>query len=173
MSQSSSAEEQRKAYLEGEWRNPLTTTHTGGRVLSGSQLPWFTLIPPRGYGVLTTTGRKTGKKRRKCVRVIRQGDKAYLVSLRGPYGAWFRNLRAQPRVRLRIRGGTFDGTAREITDPGEYEEARTAFCGAVNPLDRAEHLLHRRGRPSRDRIKALHERWFAIGTPVVIELRSK
>ncbi len=57
------------------------------------QLPWFTLLPPRGYGVLSTTGRNSGKKRRKCVRVIRSGDKAYLVSLRGPYGAWLRNVR--------------------------------------------------------------------------------
>jgi deazaflavin-dependent oxidoreductase (nitroreductase family) len=165
-----SPEEQRRAYLSGEWRNPLTTIPTGGRILSALQLPWFTLLPPRGFGVLTTTGRKTGRKRRKCVRVIRSRDKAFLVSLRGPFGAWFRNLRAHPQVRLRIRGGTFDGFAREISDPSEYEEARGLYCGTLNPLDRMEYRMHRRGRPTPERIRALHERWFTVGTPVVIEL---
>lgn len=168
-----SREEQRRAYLSEEWRNPLTTTPAGGRILSALQLPWFTLLPPRGFGVLTTTGRRTGKKRRKCVRVIRSRDRAFLVSLAGPYGAWFRNLRAHPQVRLRIRGGTFDGLAREIGDPGEHEEAKGIYCGTLNPLDRMEYRMHRRGRPTPGRIRALHERWFRVGTPVVIELSAR
>jgi hypothetical protein len=52
------AEEQRRAYIRGEWGNPLTTYPTGGRILSAAQLPWFMLLPPRGFGVLTTTGRE-------------------------------------------------------------------------------------------------------------------
>src|SRR6266540_5747021 len=71
-----SAKEQRRAYVEGEWRNPLTTTPMGGRILSALQLPLFLAFPPRGFGVLTTVGHKTGKKRRKCVRVITRDDKA-------------------------------------------------------------------------------------------------
>jgi deazaflavin-dependent oxidoreductase (nitroreductase family) len=168
-----SLEEQRQAYLSGERRNPLTTNPTGGRILSALQLPWFMLLPPCGFGVLTTTGHTSGKKRRKCVRVIRSGDKAYLVSLRGPYGAWFRNLRAQPQVRLRIRGGSFDGFAHEISDPSEYEEAKDIYRGTLNPLDRMEYRMHRRGRPTPERIRALHERWFRVGTPVVIELSAR
>src|ERR687895_1476960 len=74
-----SFEEQRDAYLKGEWGNPLTTKLAGGRILSALQLPYFMLLPARGYGVLTTTGRRTGKKRRKCIRAIRDGDKVYLV----------------------------------------------------------------------------------------------
>jgi deazaflavin-dependent oxidoreductase (nitroreductase family) len=165
-----SPEEQRSAYLSGEWRNPLTTTPTGGRILSALQLPWFTLLPPRGFGVLTTTGRTTGKRRRTCVRAIRSGDKAYLISLRGPFGGWFRNLRVHPRVRLRIRGGTFDGFAREIADPRELEEAKRTYCGTLNPLDRMEYRMHRPGRPTPERIRALHERWLTVGTPVMIDL---
>jgi deazaflavin-dependent oxidoreductase (nitroreductase family) len=164
------AEEQRRAYVRGEWGNPLTTIPTGGRILSATQLPWFMFLPPRGFGVLTTTGRKTGKKRRKCVRAIRDGDKFFLVSLRGPYGAWFRNLRAHPRVRLRIRRGRFEGLAREVTEPQEYEEARTVYCGTINRFDRLEHLMHRAGWPTPERIRALHEHWFVVGTPVVVKL---
>ena len=55
-----------------------------GRILSALMLPFFAVRPPSGYGVITTTGRKTGKPRRKCVRVIRRGNKAYLVNLRPP-----------------------------------------------------------------------------------------
>jgi hypothetical protein len=107
------------------------------------------------------------------VRVIRSRDKAYLVSLRGPFGAWFRNLRAHPQVRLRIRAGTFDGFAREIGDQSEYEEAKGVYCGTLNPLDRMEYRMHRPGRPTPERIRALHERWFAVGTPVVIEFSAR
>ena len=168
-----SPEEQRRAYVSGEWGNPLTTKPTGGRILSALQLPWFTLLPPRGFGVLTTTGRKTGKKRRKCVRVIRRRDKAYLVSLRGPYGAWLRNIRAESQVMLRIREGSFGGFAREITDPSEYEEAKGAYCSTVNPFDRMEYRMHRKGRPTPQAIRALHERWFTVGTPLGIELSPR
>jgi len=28
----------------------------GDRALSAPQLPWFTVLPPRGFGVITTTG---------------------------------------------------------------------------------------------------------------------
>ena len=166
-----SPEEQRRAYLRGHRWNPLTSTNLGGRVLSASQVPWFTLLPPRGFGVLTTIGRKSGKKRRKCVRAIRTDGKVYLVSLKGPYAAWLRNVKARPQVKLRIRGGFFDGDVREVTDPAEYEEAKRIYCGTVNRFDRMEYRMHRRGRPTPEAIQALHEQWFTVGTPVVIELR--
>ncbi|MFB9837455.1 hypothetical protein [Actinoallomurus acaciae] len=94
--------EQFRAYLEGHRRNPLTTTLTGARFLNAFQVPWFRIAPPRGFGVLTTVGRKTGKTRRTCVRAIR------------------------------------DGT----------------------------------GAPTDEKIRAMHEKWYTDGTPVVIELST-
>jgi hypothetical protein len=44
-----------------------------GRVLSALMLPFFLARPPSGFGVITTTGRKTGKAQRKCIRVTRRG----------------------------------------------------------------------------------------------------
>ncbi|MDQ3983020.1 MAG: nitroreductase family deazaflavin-dependent oxidoreductase [Actinomycetota bacterium] len=166
------SEAQRRAYLEGHRRNPLTTTPLGGRILSASQLLWFTLFPPRGFGVLTTTGRRTGKRRRKCVRAIRDGDKAYLVSLRGPYAAWMRNIRANPKVELRIRGGRFAGVARDVIYPEERARAEDVYCGTVNRFDRLEYRMHRKGRPTADAVRALHRHWFAVGTPLVVELST-
>ena len=168
-----SRELQRSAYLEGEWGNPLTTTRVGARILNALQVPLFRLLPPRGYAVLTTTGRKTGKTRRNCVRAIRDGDKVYLVSLPGRYGGWFRNIEAHPQVTLRMRGGTFDGVAREITDPAEHQTARNIYCGTLTPFDRGTYLVHRPGRPTPERIKAMLERWFAVCTPLVVEVSEK
>jgi hypothetical protein len=54
-----SPEDRRKALFEGHRRNPLTTRPQGGRLLSAIMLPWFGLLPPAGFGVITTTGRKT------------------------------------------------------------------------------------------------------------------
>ena len=58
-----------------------------GRILSAAMLPFFLVRPPSGYGVITTTGRRTGKTRRKCVRVIRRGEKAYLSPAAPPHPA--------------------------------------------------------------------------------------
>jgi deazaflavin-dependent oxidoreductase (nitroreductase family) len=150
-------------------RNPFTRSAQGGRMLSAMQLPWFTFLPPRGFGVLTTVGRRTGKSRRRCVRAIRRGDRVYIVSIGGARAAWVKNLRANPRVRLRIRGGTFAGVARELTD-AERPEAMEAYCGTINPVDYAECRLHRGGRPTPERIAELHRKWFANGLPLVVEI---
>jgi deazaflavin-dependent oxidoreductase (nitroreductase family) len=148
--------------------NPFLNSSTGGRVLSALMLPRFTLRPPAGFGVLTTTGRKTGKTRRKCVRAIRRGNRAYVVSIRR--SAWLHNVRANPNVRLRVRGGTFAGVAREPRDPAEREEARAAYCETVNRFDYAECVMWRRGRPTRAKIEELHRVWFEDGTPLVVDL---
>ena len=159
-------------YAPERRRNPFIKTHWGGRLLSASQLPWFSVLPPAGFGVLTTVGRKTGKTRRRCVRAIRRGDRAYLVAIGGEHSRWLSNVRAHPEVRLRVRGGRFWGVAHVPSDPTEIEEARAAFCDTVTPFDYLECRVHRKGRPTRDKIAALHSAWFEGGTPLVVELRG-
>ncbi|MGH6692913.1 MAG: nitroreductase family deazaflavin-dependent oxidoreductase [Gammaproteobacteria bacterium] len=154
---------------DGHRRNPLTSTPTGGRILSAAQVPWFMLLPPRGFGVLTTTGRKSGKKRRRCVRVVRVENTAYATAIRGSKAGWLRNARAHPTVWLRIRGGTFEGAARALR-ADEVDVARNTYCETLHRLDRIEYVLHMPGRPTPERIKALHEHWFTTGTPLAIEL---
>ena len=151
-------------------RNPFLNSPTGGRILSALMLPRFTIRPPAGFGVLTTTGRKTGKTRRKCVRAIRRGDQAYIVSIRPT--AWLKNVQANPRVRLRIRGGTFSGVVREPRETGERQQAIHAYCETVNRFDYAECAMWQRGRPTRAKINDLHRTWFDRGTPLVVDLES-
>jgi deazaflavin-dependent oxidoreductase (nitroreductase family) len=158
-------------------RNPFTRSATGGRTLSAMMLPLFTVRPPAGFGVLTTTGRRTGKARPKCVHAIRSGGKAYIVMLRPTetaiatkwVSAWVLNLRANPKVRLRIRSGTFTGLARELEDPAEIRAARETYCETINPFDYAECMFHRGGPPTRAKIKELHHSWFENGLPLVVE----
>jgi len=151
-------------------RNPFIKTPSGGRALSALQLPFFVVHPPSGFGVLTTTGRRSGKKRRKCVRAIRRGDRVYLVAIKGRT-AWLKNLEAHPEVRLRIRGGRFTGVGRRIASE-ERDEASKAYCETLNPFDYLEFMLWRSGRPSRSKVAELHRAFFQQGTPLVIELAT-
>jgi deazaflavin-dependent oxidoreductase (nitroreductase family) len=159
----------------------LLRTGRDGRILSALMLPQFWLAAPAGYGILTTTGRKTGRPRHKCVRVIQDGDRAYLVALRLPHfavanptaaAAWVHNIRANPNVRLRIRGGDFDGVAREITDAGECERARSLICDTVFLNDYGECALHLRGLPTQTKVQELHRYWFETGIPIAIDLKE-
>ena len=52
----------RGMYVAERKRNPFIQSPTGGRALSALMLPRFMLRPPAGFGVLTMTGRKTGKR---------------------------------------------------------------------------------------------------------------
>ncbi|ANS27915.1 hypothetical protein R1CP_16120 [Rhodococcus opacus] len=150
-----------------------------GRILSAPMLWIFAISTPHGHGVLTTTGRKSGKERRNYVRAIRCHDKVYVVMLRPPalaierplaVSSWMWNIRRNPNIRLRLRRRTFAGVAREISDPIELRQAREAICETVHLVDYGECSLHLRGRPSRAKIKDLHGYWFDTGIPLVIEL---
>lgn len=152
-----------------------------GRLLSKVMLPFFKIRTPAGYGVLTMTGRKTGRPRHKCLRMIREGNEVYIVQLRPPGLAierplyvttWIWNIRANPRVRLRLGTHTFAGVARELSDPAELERARSVICEAVHLMDYSEYGHHLRGLPSRAKIKEMHGYWFDTGIPIVVELRS-
>ena len=160
----------------------LIRSARGGRVLSALMLPFFLMRPPSGFGVLTTTGRRTGKRRRKCIRLIRRGNQVYLVQLRPPelaltrpsaVAAWVWNIRSNPNVTLRIRGGTFRGVARELTDPAELAEAKDALCETVNLFDYGECNVHLRGLPTRAKIKELHRYWFDTGIPLAVDLMDQ
>jgi deazaflavin-dependent oxidoreductase (nitroreductase family) len=169
------------AAIEAPKHRRLLTSDKDGRILSALMLPLFWPRAPAGFAVLTTTGRKSGKTRRKCVRAIRRGDKVYIVALRPPelalerpaaVAAWVWNIRANPNVRVHLGLRTYPGIAGEIDDPLELDHARRAICETVNASDYGECLLHLRGLPTRAKIEALHRYWFDTGIPIVVELRQ-
>lgn len=150
---------------------PLAERRRFASALHAVHRPWFAIRVPRGVGVLTTVGRKSGLPRVTYVKAVRDGERAYLVAITGRHTLWVKNIQACPQVRLRLTDGTFTGIARQVA-PGDlaYEAARTQFCGAVHPFDYAENLFHRKGLPSRRKVVELHGAWFEGGTPLVVEL---
>ena len=146
-------------------------THTFGRILNASQLPYFQLRPPHDYGVLTTTGHKTGKHRSRCVRVVRRGDRAYLVAIGGRSNHWARNIHVNPEIELRLRDGRFKGTAREVPSE-EKDQARAAYSADVHWFERLEWRLWRKGRFRPDKSREMHRHWFDNGLPFIVELSS-
>ena len=121
---------------------------------------------------MTTTGRRTGKRRRRCIRAIRSGENVYIVSIGGPHAAWLKNVRANPAVGLRIRDGWFSGVVRELRDPAETQHARAVFCETVNRFDYVECMVHRKGLPTPFKIMELHRAWFEGGTPLAVTLQE-
>jgi deazaflavin-dependent oxidoreductase (nitroreductase family) len=153
--------------------SPFTKSNRAARVLSAIHLPFFQLRPPRDYGILTATGRKTGKRRSRCVRMVRRGDKAYLVAIKGAgTTGWARNILANPRVKVRLRDGRFDGRARELR-PEEQDAARDAYGAGVHWFERLEWINWRSDSFSPEKSRQLHRKWFDTGTPLVIELADR
>ncbi|NJP51303.1 nitroreductase family deazaflavin-dependent oxidoreductase [Streptomyces sp. SBST2-5] len=72
--------------------------------------------------VLETTGRVSGLPRLTPVGGRRIGDSFWLVSEFGERSQYVRNIKANPRVRLRIRGRWYSGTAHLL--PGDDPVAR-------------------------------------------------
>jgi len=160
----------------------LITSRRHGQILSALMLPDYQLRTPPGHAVLTTTGRKTGKPRRRVIRAIRHDDRVYIVQLRPPAPAietplmiavWVLNIRANPHVRLRLGRRTYAAVVREIDAPAELAGAREIFCEPVHRVDYGECMLHLKGMPSRDKIRELHRYWFDTGVPLVADLQSQ
>ncbi len=81
----------------------------------------FISNPQTGYiMVLTTIGRKTGRKRRTPVNyAIVDGD-VYCTTGFGVTSDWYRNLKANPQVEVWLDGHWWAGTAEEVTDLAEW-----------------------------------------------------
>ncbi len=170
------------AVVEQPKHRRLITSPRHGQILSALMLPDYQLGTPPGHAVLTTTGRKTGKARRKVIRAIRQNDRLYMVQLRLPkpaietplmVTAWVLNIRADPHVRLKLGRRTYAAVMREIDAPVELARAREIFCEPVHLVDYGESVLHLKGMPSHRKIRDLHRYWFDTGVPFVAELQSQ
>jgi deazaflavin-dependent oxidoreductase (nitroreductase family) len=170
------------ALVEQPKHRRLITSPKHGQILSALMLPDYRLATPPGHAVLTTTGRKTGKARRKVIRAIRQDDRVYIVQLRPPkpaiqtplmVAAWVLNIRANPHVRLKLGRRTYAAVMREIDAPAELARARQIFCEPVHMVDYGESMLHLKGMPSHRKIRDLHRYWFDTGVPLVAELQPQ
>lgn len=105
---------------------------------------------------LQTTGRATGRPRTIEIWFATDGKRLYLLAGGRDRAHWVRNLRAEPRVRVRIGGRTLGGVARVIE--GEEREPLARRLLAAKYQGWAE------GRPL--------GRWAAGSLPVEISLEE-
>ncbi|MFJ9664441.1 nitroreductase/quinone reductase family protein [Streptomyces sp. NPDC101219] len=82
--------------------------------------------------VLETTGRVSGLPRATPVGGRRTGDAFWLVSEFGERSQYVRNIRADPRVRVRLRGRWHTGTA--VLLPDDDPRARLRRLPRLNGL---------------------------------------
>jgi deazaflavin-dependent oxidoreductase (nitroreductase family) len=77
-------------------------------------------LAPPFYALLETTGRKSGKPRRTPVGNGLDGDVFWLITELGVRAQYVKNIRANPRVRVRVRRGLrqqwLTGTAHILPD---------------------------------------------------------
>ena len=96
--------------------------HTRRYVESGGQdgHEWRPGVPTL---LLTTTGRKTGVRRRTALIYGTDGDRLVLVASKGgapEHPAWYLNLEATPAVEIQLMDETFPATA-SIPTGAEYD----------------------------------------------------
>jgi deazaflavin-dependent oxidoreductase (nitroreductase family) len=66
--------------------------------------------------LLTTTGRKSGLPRVTPLQYEEFDGLIYIGSARGTQADWYRNLVADPHVRVQVKGRRFEATAETSTD---------------------------------------------------------
>lgn len=72
--------------------------------------------PGNRYALLETTGRKSGLTRQTPVGNGLRDGVFWIVSENGPDSSYVKNLQADPRVRIKVDGTWWTGTAHVVTD---------------------------------------------------------
>lgn len=75
--------------------------------------------------LLETTGRKSGEPRRTPLDGSRVGDQFWFVSEFGDKSQYVKNIQADPRVRVRLKGKWHSGTAHLVPDDDPHQRLRS------------------------------------------------
>jgi deazaflavin-dependent oxidoreductase (nitroreductase family) len=75
--------------------------------------------------LLETTGRKSGSPRRTPIGGRRIGQEFWLVSEFGEKSQYVRNIQADPRVRVRLKGRWHEGTAHLVPEDDARARLKT------------------------------------------------
>jgi deazaflavin-dependent oxidoreductase (nitroreductase family) len=153
--------------------NPFAMSRTFHRIGHVTNTAAWRLAPtPIGLGVLTTTGRKSGKQRHRAIRAMRSGDRVYVVAMFGERCDWVHNIRAHPDVRIKLGNRTYEATARELTDSDERQRAADAYLQHAGWFDHADYANLNWSLPTKEKVARSHAEWFERGTPVVLALNG-
>jgi len=76
---------------------------------------------------ISVTGRTSGRSLSYPVWFALEGDKLYLIPVRGSDTEWYKNLRKTPTIRLAARGKTLTRSARVLTDQAQLDQILEKF----------------------------------------------
>jgi len=76
---------------------------------------------------ITVTGRTSGRSLTYPVWFALEGDKLYLIPVKGSDTDWYKNVRKTPTIRLTARGKTFTTSARLLTDEAQIGKVLEKF----------------------------------------------
>lgn len=82
-------------------------------------------LAPPSYAILETLGRKSRQPRRTPVGNGLDGDTFWIVAEHGRRAGYVRNIEADPRVRVKVRGGWRQGVASVLSDDDPRERQRS------------------------------------------------
>ena len=103
-------------------------------------------IAPKSVALLETIGRRSGEPRRTPVGNGLRGSEFWIVTEHGRRAAYVRNIKANPRVRVKVGRRWHAGTARVLEDDDPYERMRKLGRPANDTLVRlvgTEHIVIR------------------------------
>ena len=87
---------------------------------------------------VTTRGRTSGQPHEIEIWFALDGTHLYLLAGGGETSDWVRNLRADPKVTVRLREATVPATARVVEQPEEDRRARTLVFQKYQPRSTGE-----------------------------------
>jgi deazaflavin-dependent oxidoreductase (nitroreductase family) len=92
-----------------------------------AQSDFRTSLQGRNEIEITVTGRTSGRSLSYPVWFALDGDKLYLIPVKGSDTDWYKNLRKTPTIRLEARGKTFTTSARLLTGEAQLGEVLEKF----------------------------------------------
>jgi deazaflavin-dependent oxidoreductase (nitroreductase family) len=76
---------------------------------------------------ITVTGRSSGRSLTYPIWFALDGDKLYLIRVKGSDRAWYKNLRKTPTIRLKARGKSLSASAHFLTDEAQLDTILEKF----------------------------------------------
>ena len=76
---------------------------------------------------ITVTGRTSGRSLTYPIWFALDGNKLYLIPVKGSDTEWYKNVRKTPTIRLEARGKTFTTNARLLMDEAQLDKILEKF----------------------------------------------
>ena len=76
---------------------------------------------------ITVTGRTSGRSHSYPIWFALDGDKLYLIPVKGSETEWYKNLRKTPAIRVSARGKMLTASAHFLTDQAQLDKILEKF----------------------------------------------